>query len=488
VANLVAALFMTLQQTMWNTLYENDRDSVVLMAALIAPSTVAASNVTDFSSLDKAIQEELNVTNTPGCAVAIVSGDKIVYAKGFGVTNVKIGQLVTSETLFMIGSTTKAFTAYTLLSLAEEGKVDINKPVSNYIKDLSPRLSNLTVSQLISHTAGLKDSSGDPLKEKWNVESGLEDYIRTLNDSSFFTDPGEIFSYSNTGFSLAGYLAQIVVGKPYPDIVDERVLKSLGMNNSTFYLEMAVTHPMSMGQVRNTSANVSIDLLFEENVPRWPAAFLFSNVYDMAIFATALMNNGTLDSKQVLSSQVIKEMSTPHTMVYSYYPNGSYGYSMILHNYRGVDVVEHGGTHKGFSCVFKMVPEHKFALIILDNGKLKDMPNFTKEAFELMLPLKPEVQQKPMEMNESEMVRYVGNYSMDQSPQTENITSVIIKDSKLFLKVKNHETALEKVGKDQFTLTIHGVPKPKYIEFAPGKDRRIKYLHIDLRAYPKRGS
>ncbi|HWQ48500.1 MAG TPA: serine hydrolase domain-containing protein [Methanosarcina sp.] len=113
---------------------------IALMAFVIAPSAVGASNLTnasnviDFSSLDKTIQEELNVTNTPGCAVAIASGDKIVYAKGFGVANVETGQPVTPETLFMIGSTTKPFTAYTLLSTVEEGKVNINKPVGLGLK------------------------------------------------------------------------------------------------------------------------------------------------------------------------------------------------------------------------------------------------------------------------------------------------------------------------------------------------------------------
>jgi hypothetical protein len=73
--------------------------------------------------------------------------------------------------------------------------------------------------------------------------------------------------------------------------------------------------------------------------------------------------------------------------------NGNYGYGLMLHNYRGVDVIEHGGNHQSFSFVFKMVPEHKFALTILDNGGGRDMPNSTKRASELMLPLKPEVQQ-----------------------------------------------------------------------------------------------
>jgi CubicO group peptidase (beta-lactamase class C family) len=461
-----------------------------LMAALIAPSALAASNVTDFSALDKAIQEELNVTNTPGCAVAIVSGDKIVYAKGFGVANVETRQPVTPVTLFLIGSTTKAFTAYTLLSLAEEGKLDTSKPVGNYIKDLNPRLSNLTASQLLSHIAGLKELSGDIEKECLDFESGLEAYIRTLNDSSSFTDPGEVFSYSNTGFSLAGYLAQIVGGTPYPDAVEDRVLKPLGMNNSTFYLEMAVTHPMSMGHIGNASTKVTVMRPFEECVPIWPAGFLFSNVLDMARFAAALMNNGMLADKQVLSPSVIKKMSIPHAKLYSYYPDGSYGYGLMLHNYRGVDVVEHGGHHGSFYCVFKMVPEHKFALIILDNSGSSDMPNSTKKAFELMLPLKPEVQLKSIDMNESEMARYVGNYSAVQDPQhTENNTRIIIKDRMLLLEETSGKVVpLEKVDEDQFAITTPGIIEPIYIRFIPGNDGTIKYLHDRLRAYPKTGS
>ncbi len=461
---------------------------ISLISVLIAQPTLAASNITDFSDLDKVIQEELNMTNTPGCAVAIVSDNKIVYAKGFGVANIETGQPVTPDTLFLIGSTTKAFTAYTLLSLAEEGTVDTNKPIGTYIKDLSPRLSNLTASQLLSHTAGLKDISNPDkaVKECFDVESGLGKYIRSLNDSSFFTDPGDVFSYSNTGFSLAGYLIQIVGGRPFSDAMDERILKPLGMNNSTFHLEMAVTHPMSMGHIVNTP-KVRVMRPFQYCVPIWPAGYLFSNVLDMARFAEALMNNGTLNGKQILSSSIIKEISTPHARLYSVYPDGSYGYGIIMHNYRGVNIIEHEGNDEGFFCVFKMVPEYKFALIILNNGGSTNMPNSTKKAFELMLPLKPEDQLKLMKMNQSEMAKYAGSYSgEDQDIQhTENITSVIIKDGKLLLKIKGLEVPLEKVGDDQFIIATPDVPDPRYIGFVPGKDGRIKYLHDGLRAFPK---
>lgn len=457
---------------------------ILLISISIAQPALAAANITDFSELDKTIQEELNSTHTPGCAVAIISDNKVVYARGFGVANVETGQPVTPETLFLIGSTTKAFTAYTLLSLAEEGKVDINKPLGIYIKDLSPMLSNLTASQLLSHTAGLKDISepDKAIKACFDVNSGLGEYIHSLNDSSFFTDPGEVFSYSNTGYSLAGYLAQNAGEKPFPDEVDERVLKPLGMNSSTFYLEMALTHPMSMGHISK-----KVMRPFQYCAPLWPAGYLFSNVLDMSRFAAALMNNGTLNGEQVLSSSIIKEMTTPHARLYSVHPDGSYGYGLMMHSYRGVDVVEHEGNDEGFFCVFKMVPEYRFALIILNNGGSTNMPNTTKKAFELMLPLKPEDLQKPMKMNESEMAGYAGNYSgEDQDAQhTENTTSVMIKDGRLLLKVKDIEVPLEKVGKDQFIITIPGAPEPAYIGFVADKNGRIKYIHNGLRAYPR---
>ncbi|HPJ85257.1 MAG TPA: serine hydrolase domain-containing protein [Methanothrix sp.] len=452
----------------------------------------SASNAIDFSSLDKTILEELNETNTPGCAVAIVSGDEVVYARGFGLANVETGLAVTPKTLFLIGSTTKPFTAYTVLSMAEEGMLDINDPVGNYIKGLSPRLSNITAAQLLSHTAGLKDPYPFSETGKWDVESGLEDYVKVMNDTLFFSEPGEIFSYSNGGYSLAGYTAQTLGGKPYPETVEERVLKPLGMNSTTFYLEMAVTYPMSLGYIGDESGNVTVMRPFEEYVFMWPAGFLFSNVLDMAKFAEALMNNGSLDDKQVLSPQIINEMFTPHADLLSVYPDASYGYGTMMYNYRGMDVVEHGGNHESFTCVFKMVPEHKFALIILNNGDQRYMANTTKKAFELMLPLEPEVRPEPLEMNGSEMGMYVGNYSQ-YSQYPELVLGIIMRDGKLLsvdpdvLSVEpgGHEYPMEKLSDDQFIIIEPGSPEPEYVKFVRSDDGMIKYLHRGCRAFPK---
>ncbi len=453
-----------------------------LMIAMIA-SSASASSMTDFSALDKVIQDELKATNTPGCAVAIVSDNKLVYAKGFGIASIETGQPVTPDTLFLIGSTVKQFTAYTVLSMAEEGKLEINTPIGSYIKGLSPKLSNVTASQLLSHTAGLKDLDPWPEDIKWDFQSGLEKGVRTLNDSIFLAEPGEVFSYSNDGYNLAGYLAQVVGGMPYADAVEDRVLKPVGMNSTTFYLEMAVTHPMAMGYIGRASENLTVLRPFQEYATEWPSGFLFSNVLDMARYATAMMNNGTLDGRQVLSPEVIKEMCTPHADMAE--GNISYGYGLMMHSYRGVDVVEHEGNLDSFTCIFKMVPEHKFALVILDNGVSREMPNSTKKAFEMMLPLKPEIRLKPISMNEPEMARYAGIFMQNLDPETN--CSVIVKNGELLLNANGREIPMEKVGSDLFAIYTPGKPDPMYIGFIPGKDGRIKYLHFGSRALSKVG-
>ncbi len=463
---------------------------VMLMAAITA-SSASSSTVTDFSQLDKAIQEELKTTNTPGCAVAIVSGDKIVYAKGFGVANLETDQPVKPETLFMIGSTTKMFTAYTLLSVAENGKLDINKPIGNYIKGLSPKLSGVTASELLSMTAGLKDISSVPQDGKWDYQSGLEKYVRSLNDSMLFTEPGEIFSYSNPGFSTAGYLTEIVSGKPYADAVKERVLGPLGMNNSTFHLEEAVTYPMSVGH-DDFTGKIRVQRPYDEVTPMWPGGFLISNIYDMAKFAAALMNNGTLSGEQILSPSIIKEMSSPHARIFSAVTNGSYGYGTELINYYGIDTVGHAGNAMGFTSVFMTMPERKLALIILNNGAVRDMPNLTRKAFELMMvPLKPDVV-KTLEMNESEMEQYVGNYSQD----TGSVYSIKARDGKLLFSQggvllpgqQPFEYSVVKLARGQFGIMFPGYPDPWPIGLIKGKDGKVKYLHRGERAYVRMAS
>ena len=109
--------------------------------------------------IERVAMEELQATQTPGAAVAVVSGDQVIFSHGYGVASVETGAPLTPDMLFRLGSTTKMFTASAVVGLALEGKIDLNAPVSRYISGLDPAIGQLTANQLLSHTSGLHDEA-----------------------------------------------------------------------------------------------------------------------------------------------------------------------------------------------------------------------------------------------------------------------------------------------------------------------------------------
>ena len=272
-------------------------------------SVFAQRSQKDFGPLERAVSDELRESNTPGLAVAVVSGDRIVYVKGLGVSNVETGTPVEPEMLFRTGSVGKLFTAALLTSLAEEGKIKLDEPIGKYIRGLSPKLSRVTSQQLLSGTAGLID--GEPLYGPQD-ESALAKTVRSWNDDIFFLEPGKLYSYSNLGFIIAGLVAEEIGSKSYADLMSERIFAPLGMKSTTFRPTMAITRPLSQGHDSDGDSKPVVHRPFVEGTPSWPAGFMYSNVYDLARFAIAFMNGGKIDGRQVLSPAVIAMMSTPH--------------------------------------------------------------------------------------------------------------------------------------------------------------------------------
>ena len=180
---------------------------------------------TDFSALEATLAAELAEKKGVGAAIAIVRGNEIVFSKGFGVANVESGNPVTPDTLFQTGSVTKPLTAALILSLVDEGRIRLDRPIETYVKGISPRLGRVTLAQLLSHTAGILD---EPDEFGPQDESLMGPYIRSWKDDYVLFDR-PIFSYSNSGFALAGFTASEAAGKPYTVLMQEKVFGPVGM-------------------------------------------------------------------------------------------------------------------------------------------------------------------------------------------------------------------------------------------------------------------
>jgi CubicO group peptidase (beta-lactamase class C family) len=372
--------------------------------------------------------------------------------------------------LFRLGSTTKMFTAAALVTLAEEGKLKLDEPIGKYAKGLSPKIAGLTAHQLLSHTAGLKD---DAQMFGRHDDEALAATVRALKDDFFFAAPGRIYSYSNPGYWLSGYLIEAVSGKPYADALDERIFKPIAMQRTTLRPTMAMTWPLAQGHDVSGREKPRVVRPFADNAGNWPAGSIFSSINDLSRFVIAFMNGGQIDGKQVLTPSLIKQLSSPHADVPG--SEGKYGYGLSLSKNRGVRIVEHGGARSGFGTLIKMAPDHRFALIILVNRSGGILSKTAEKAMELMLPLEAKVESrpKPVPMTEAEMARYVGVYG-DQPNRIE----ISIKDGKLLFKGMGREAQVSKLGESRFSMTLPDASQTVEFTLAPGADGRAEFLFL----------
>jgi CubicO group peptidase (beta-lactamase class C family) len=449
----------------------------------LASLVFAQQQRVDFTQLERVVVEELKETNTPGAAVAVVSGDRLVFAKGFGVANIETGAPVTPDTLFRVGSVTKMFTAAVLVTLAEKGRIKLDEPIGKYVKGLNFKLSQVTAHQLMSHTAGMTDES--PSDYGSHDDSALGAYVRSLKDDHFFTEPGRIFSYSNPGFDVTGFLIEEVNRKPYADEMNDGLFKPLGMNSTTFRPTVAMTYPLAQGHAGSGKTKPSVIRPFGDNVAGWPDGFMFSSVNDLARFAIAFMDGGRINGKQVLAPTLISKLSTPYADLHSRFgfEDGRYGYGLFVHDHRGARLVWHAGMLPGFGALLQMVPTHRFAVIVLANRSLSLLNKTAEKAMELLLPLEPKAEsrsEQALAVSEPEMSKYVGTYTNGSES-----AEILVKKGNLILRRKDGELPITKIGNCRFSIIKPSESEAEEFVLVPGANGKAEYLHIDRHALRK---
>jgi CubicO group peptidase (beta-lactamase class C family) len=454
----------------------------LLLLLLLQPFTaLALRQKVDFSEFEKIALAELQETGTPGAAIAIISGDRVIFAKGFGVANLETQAPVTTHTLFQIGSITKTFTAAALLNLAAEGRLALDKPIGHYVKGLSPKLSQVTTQQLLSHTAGLKD---EPDEYGSHDESALADYVRSWKDDYCLLEPQQCFSYSNSGIALAGFVLQEVGGKPYAEQMNERLFTPLGMSRTTFRPTMAMTYPMASGHKARGGEKPFVVRPMADDTRLWPAGNMFTCLDDFSRFVIAFLNQGRLQDRQVLPPSLIARMTGHRVEVPVFVPATHYGYCLFMNRQRGVNRVWHDGSMPGFFASMVMVPEHRFAVLMLTNKEGWGLSKTQEKAMELLLPLSPkeDVRRQPAQaLSAAEMSRYAGTYSNPNRWQIE----VLVKDGRLFIKEFGLQLPLTRIGGQRFSFALPGRAEPEEIVFKLGADDRPVTLHQYVWAFKR---
>jgi CubicO group peptidase (beta-lactamase class C family) len=427
-------------------------------------------------TIEKTLEAELAETRTPGAALLIVRGEEVLLSKGFGIANAETGERVTPDHLFRLGSTTKLFTAMALAILAEQGKIDLLRPVGDVVEGLPRFVSPLSAHQLLSHTAGIKDQPAD---FGLHDELALAAFPRGWSDDYRLSAPGLAFSYSNPAFALAGLLVESTTGKSYADAMKELLLAPLGMERATFRPTEAMTRPISQGHEVPREGGVKVVRPFSDDSRQWPNGFLMASASEMGRFAMAFLNGGRLEGKEVVPPGAIARVSTPHAEIPYDLPDmkqPGYGYGLFLHTWNGVSIAEHAGTMPGFTSILRMAPEERFAVILLANRegvryeKTLDaaFASFRKER--AATPPEP----APVPMTESEMEALVGVYR-NRWP-----VSIVREDGALVLEQFGGRLPVTRRGADLYFAQPPGGRPAIPFRILPGTEGKGEHLQMFL--------
>lgn len=261
------------------------------------------------------------VWNVPGLAIAIVKDDEVIYSGGFGHRNIEGNLPVTPNTIFAIGSSTKAFTALGLGILVDDGKLDLDKPVHEYLPDF--RLYNrfatekMTPRDLVTHRSGL------PRHDLMWYGSGFtsEEMYKRLRYLQPSKDFRETWQYQNLMYMTAGYLIEQISGNAWEDFTRERIFTPLGMERSNFSVDVSARASDHARPYRLNDEKVPDEIPFRNISEIGPAGSINSSVAEMANWVKLNLSGGQFDDTTVVSSSVLQDMHTPHMVLSSISPH-----------------------------------------------------------------------------------------------------------------------------------------------------------------------
>src|SRR5215216_5252376 len=211
--------------------------------------SVAAS--TRIERLRETIESEKARWSVPGLAIGVLDGDDVETA-AFGIENLNTGTAVKPETLFQIGSISKIFTTTLIMSLVDEDALDLDRPVIEYIPDLPladpTARTMITLRHLVTHMGGF---FGDRFDDHGRGDDALARTVAAFGDLPQQTAPGELWTYCNAGFDLAGRVAEVVTGRRFEDLIRERIFLPLQLGRATFFPDEAILFSVAAGHVKS---------------------------------------------------------------------------------------------------------------------------------------------------------------------------------------------------------------------------------------------
>jgi CubicO group peptidase (beta-lactamase class C family) len=321
-------------------------------------------------------------------SIGITKGNQIVYARSFGFANLETREHANLQTMYHLSSVSKTSVAAAIVKLESEGRLDINKPVIDYVpyfKLASIEFDKITLKQLLTHTSGLPKHNG---LDNWETPSYSKDalqlYIENAANLLLEFQPGTDFNYSDVGYIVLGEVIENVTGMCFEQYIEKHILKPCGMQHSTFIKGKKLPRNWSAPHIFGTTPQVW--KYYPYNRMYAPSNAFNSNVIEMCQWGIMNLNSGKYNGKTVLDDRAHALLFAPHADT----PWGAkIGCSWFIQEYLGMKTWMHTGEDIGFSSQCILYPEENVSIVVLSNGSNSRTARIANAAIEIIKDMEP---------------------------------------------------------------------------------------------------
>jgi CubicO group peptidase (beta-lactamase class C family) len=368
---------------------------VLLICALLAlilrhfgtrAAAQAGADRRAYAAIDAYVEEQMRRLNIPGVSLAVVEGDRITHLRGFGQARPQ-GEAPSPQTPFVLGSTTKSFTALVVMQLVEAGKIELDAPVQHYLpwfRVAEPAASaKITVRHLLNQTSGLPGTAGMIALTNLDASPGTaERQARALSGQRLNCPVGAAFEYSNWNYNLLGLVIEAVSGEAYTDYVQHHIFDALEMRHSYTARAEAQRNGLAVGHRYWFTRRQAMP---DQQIPQGslPTGGLISSAEDMGHYLIALLNGGAYGHGQILSPEGIATLH--HAAVPAIAAGidmGHYGMGWFISETDQTEIVWHAGNLPDFSSYMALLPEARKGLVLLVNADHYGFPPIITEVGE----------------------------------------------------------------------------------------------------------
>ena len=342
------------------------RSALLPLLFLFALSGVAQPDASPTDGVADYVHSEMQRQHVPGLSLLVVRDGKTIRAEGYGLANVELQVPVKPETVFQSGSMGKQFTATAVMMLVEEGKMSLDDPVTKYLKGAPATWQQVTIRELLSHTAGFTDY---PKSFDFRKDYSESQMLKIVEAIPLAFPPGSQWSYSNLGYLTLGIVIHQVTGEFYGDFLQERIFRPLGMNTTRIISEAdiipnrAAGYRLRKGELKNQEwvspvVNTTAD------------GSLYFSVLDLARWDAALY------TEELLKSTSLDQMWTVAKLKNGQPNSDHYGFGWFIESKDGHRLIGHDGAWQGFETNISRYVDDKLTVVVLTNLDAADPAAF----------------------------------------------------------------------------------------------------------------